>query len=834
MATEFPTFVDTPEGEEPEPGTPDCDAVYLNSVGVAINTLENSLPGFVEASDLATVATTGAYTDLIGVPFIPAAPGDVGAQPAGSYQALDTDLTTFAGITPINDDVLQRKLGAWTNRTPAQLKTDLALAKTDVGLGNVDNTSDVSKPISAAVQAALDGIIGITDGLASDLEPLDTRISALEAVTGEYITAYGAVGDGLADSSTAFVAALAALPTSGGNIFLPPGDFLVTDAITVDRPLRVHGPGRIIGTGGSPSNVFELTADGSLILDGLTFSGCGRVVNLAFLVGTVPLLVARQCTFVNCLGVFVHYRSESSAASRLGMVRFQDNRVTASGSAEVGLLLQTDLIDRAIITGNEIRGVHKCGIFLGSEDTVGGDGANQQYEINYVITNNVLENISNLLTGAGDANAIKAYGRKIVIANNVIKNVSNALHADCEGIYTKAGWVSITGNVLEDAGQSEAAIDVKEQETVSGSTGFGLPSLVANNLINYTGAVDITTITQAGIRLAQRDCVVRGNIIRGANFKAIGTLTLQDMHHLVIEDNQIHEFHGNVAIDITAPGPGLKINRNRIWGMTEVDSGGTSLTGIRVIQTSSVYNTTVVNAASIGATSIVLNYQAPIGSTITIGAQTVTVTGAPNPYYGGRLGPYTVPITALGTAVSAAAAATIGIKAADIEISGNSLRTPVKPTATATAIALLVSGAHSMRHVRVTNNTIINWQRGVTFDTGTVGAIADVHVEENMLVNEDGTTPAVNLFTNPVTNLYMRNNIGYRTENQGAATIADGAASVEVAHGLARTPVGFTTTAGSVVAVGATFDATNVTFTRSGTSGALTVYWHGWAAAQGF
>jgi hypothetical protein len=40
---------------------------------------------------------------------------------------------------------LQRKSGAWTNRTPAQLKTDLALAKGDVGLGNVDNTSDSTK-----------------------------------------------------------------------------------------------------------------------------------------------------------------------------------------------------------------------------------------------------------------------------------------------------------------------------------------------------------------------------------------------------------------------------------------------------------------------------------------------------------------------------------------------------------------------------------------------------------------------------------------------------------------------------------------------------------------
>ncbi len=71
-------------------------------------------------------------------------------------QASDADLTAIAALSPTNDDLLQRKAGAWTNRTPAQVKTDLVLVKGDVGLGNVDNTSDVNKPISTATQTALD------------------------------------------------------------------------------------------------------------------------------------------------------------------------------------------------------------------------------------------------------------------------------------------------------------------------------------------------------------------------------------------------------------------------------------------------------------------------------------------------------------------------------------------------------------------------------------------------------------------------------------------------------------------------------------------------------
>jgi hypothetical protein len=42
------------------------------------------------------------------------------------YQAVSAELTAIAGLSPSNDDVIQRKSGAWTNRTMAQLAGDLA------------------------------------------------------------------------------------------------------------------------------------------------------------------------------------------------------------------------------------------------------------------------------------------------------------------------------------------------------------------------------------------------------------------------------------------------------------------------------------------------------------------------------------------------------------------------------------------------------------------------------------------------------------------------------------------------------------------------------------
>lgn len=61
---------------------------------------------------------------------------------------------------------------------------DVVITADDVGLGNVDNTSDADKPISTAQQSALDGLqdeLDAIDGLIGDIG------SALDAINGEVI-----------------------------------------------------------------------------------------------------------------------------------------------------------------------------------------------------------------------------------------------------------------------------------------------------------------------------------------------------------------------------------------------------------------------------------------------------------------------------------------------------------------------------------------------------------------------------------------------------------------------------------------------------------------------
>jgi len=86
-------------------------------------------------------------------------------------QPLASDLTAIAGLSPTNDDILQRKAGAWTNRTIAQLLTDLGLGSLyqakDTTLdtyAGIDPSSNVQSVLGAADYAAIRTLLGLVIG----------------------------------------------------------------------------------------------------------------------------------------------------------------------------------------------------------------------------------------------------------------------------------------------------------------------------------------------------------------------------------------------------------------------------------------------------------------------------------------------------------------------------------------------------------------------------------------------------------------------------------------------------------------------------------------------
>lgn len=153
--------------------------------------------------------------------------------------------------------------------SPTFTGTVSGITKAMVGLGNVDNTSDVNKPVSTAQQTAIDSAVstGISThvGLADPHTQYLTETAAsastgsslvgfTQGVTGvvsrtvqsvlrETISVkdFGAVGDGTTDDTAAFNLAIAYANSKGGHdragilgttIFIPTGRYKITAGLT--------------------------------------------------------------------------------------------------------------------------------------------------------------------------------------------------------------------------------------------------------------------------------------------------------------------------------------------------------------------------------------------------------------------------------------------------------------------------------------------------------------------------------------------------------------------------------------------------------------------------
>jgi hypothetical protein len=113
---------------------------------------------------------TGTQTSSTISDFSTAADSRIASATGVSVQGYDAN-TTVLGNTATGT-------GAIVRATSPTITTPLGIVKGDVGLGNVDNTSDANKPVSTAQQTALNGK---TD--TSTTSALDARVGALESAT---------------------------------------------------------------------------------------------------------------------------------------------------------------------------------------------------------------------------------------------------------------------------------------------------------------------------------------------------------------------------------------------------------------------------------------------------------------------------------------------------------------------------------------------------------------------------------------------------------------------------------------------------------------------------
>ena len=156
-----------------------AEATSAYTIGIACTNITNTADGYImqngRLTGLSTLptasfadgdtlylsdTTAGGYR--VGIPEAPnhgVFLGFVIKANNGSAGELDVRIDNYQELEELSDvyinnetvnDFLVRKATRWENTTPANVKTILAI-------NNVDNTSDVNKPISTATQTALDG-----------------------------------------------------------------------------------------------------------------------------------------------------------------------------------------------------------------------------------------------------------------------------------------------------------------------------------------------------------------------------------------------------------------------------------------------------------------------------------------------------------------------------------------------------------------------------------------------------------------------------------------------------------------------------------------------------
>lgn len=457
------------------------------------------------------------------------------------------------------------------------------------------------------------------------------------------VRAYGAVGDGATDDSTAInLAGTAISNASGGTMFFPDGTYIIDDFIVIYDNMRVTGSAGAIlkRKDGTAHNIFVVADRETVEIDHLTFDGnhanqtwnaSGLFQNTIYITngfninvhncklfdiiaGAIQGIGCKQSNFTNN-HIITDYDTGGTDENS-GINLHFNNAGEGDNVIPTDNLIEGNYIQGFTTGGIHLRGAHKnkvvnntiinCSDAANRPSIILYDGDDDDGCFDNIVTNNIINtgvagvSIVTFATGPQRNNisdntflnisgiAINVGGTENIISNNIM--VDNIFI----GIKINAGDDNIVcGNQIKTTGISNSiGIDVRDASE---------RTLIAGNIISDG---------ETGIIIRGGDnSIITDNIL---NDNTVNDIRVSGGDNLTITGNQI--VGGSGGIDIFSTTSGHIIFGNTGVGLFDnVTANVTHGSGTSIIKSGSRY----ITVTSAGVNNIVVMPVAVIGNVIT-------------------------------------------------------------------------------------------------------------------------------------------------------------------------------------------------------------------------